>query len=594
MENQDVNSESCPSDAQLRALQRGDRTESLVPAIADHVNQCPRCQRRAEQLHAASEPVGAAIPTASAVWESLPDDATLLPPVTGAPLARAATRAAPAPVSYTFLAPPKQPGEIGRLANYRVLRLLGKGGMGYVFHAEDLSLARPVALKVMKPELGGDADSWQRFAREARLMAALKHEHLATIYQAGQEGSVIYLAMELLQGESLLDRLKRGSRLEPAAVVRLAREMASALVVIHRHGLIHRDLKPANIWLETPGDRVKILDFGLARRLEEDAHITQTGVVVGTPAFMSPEQARGAAVDGRSDLFSLGAVLYCLCTGAEPFRGPHVTAVLTALAVDTPRPVHEVNGAIPRPLSDLVLQMLAKRPEQRPPSAAAVLERLQQIDVGPTMTMTSPSAPIKLSERQLVLGLVLVIGIVAAIVGVGVVRGLSKRPALAGAVGTSPAESIATSRPEAKRLFVKTLTPIASMNWPLPPAPDGGMIPDCFRVISVKGIVSPHGIGMHPSFDGPASVSYSLGKQYQTFEAKVSLNDSSPGTDSPMIFNLYGDGRLLWKSTPVETADDTQTCKVSVKDVDTLKLEVTGRKKLHGAHGVWLEPAVSK
>ena len=286
--------------------------------------------------------------------------------------------------THPFLLPGVEPGEIGRLENYRVLRLLGSGGMGMVFHAEDIVLRRAVALKVMRPELQANDEGWQRMLREARAMAAIKHEHLITVYQAGKERDVFFVAMELLEGESLDQRIKRVPESEVPDILRLGREMASGLAAIHQRGLIHRDIKPSNIWLEAPGARVKILDFGLARQVENSSgtNLTEEGTIVGTPAFMSPEQARGETVDARTDLFSLGCVLYDLCTGTTPFRGKTLMAQLTALAVDTPRPVHEVNPRIPESLSRLIAELLSKNPAARPVSAVAVGEELSRIESG--------------------------------------------------------------------------------------------------------------------------------------------------------------------------------------------------------------------
>ncbi len=186
--------------------------------------------------------------------------------------------------------------------------------------------------------------------------------------------------MELLHGRSLEDWTRQAPKIGGPAVVRLGRQIADGLAVIHGSGLIHRDLKPANIWLEAPKARVKILDFGLARFTEDDSHLTQTGMIVGTPSYMSPEQARGEMLDARSDLFSLGCVLYELCCGARPFQAPTTMAVLTALAVSNPKPVREVRPTVPEELSDLVMQLLAKDPAERPASAEAVVARLQKIE----------------------------------------------------------------------------------------------------------------------------------------------------------------------------------------------------------------------
>jgi serine/threonine protein kinase len=283
------------------------------------------------------------------------------------------------PDDYPFLSPPCQPDEIGRLGDYRVLRLLGKGGMGFVFHAEDATLRRPVALKVMKPDMEGQARGCERFLREARAMASIKHDSLVTVFQVGHERNVVYLAMELLDGDSLEDWIEKSRRPKLSTVVRIAREIAEGLAAIHSAGLVHRDLKPANLWME-PNGRVKILDFGLARFVNDNDGLTQSGAILGTPSFMSPEQARGRPVDFRSDLFSLGCVLYNLCTGKSPFHSNNVTAALTALAVDTPTPLRERNAAIPEELSELVEQLLVKDPSRRPASAAEIAERLLQIE----------------------------------------------------------------------------------------------------------------------------------------------------------------------------------------------------------------------
>jgi urea transport system substrate-binding protein len=297
-----------------------------------------------------------------------------------------------------LLAPPMSPGELGWLAHYRVLQVLGRGGMGAVFLAEDTHLQRPVALKVILPNLASSGTARERFLREARAAAALKTDHVVTVYQVGQDRDVAFLAMELLRGETLEDRLRRGERFSPAEVLRIGREMADGLATAHEHGLIHRDVKPANVWLEEPAGRVKILDFGLARTTGARSNLTQTGKVVGTPEFMSPEQARGEELDGRSDLFCLGAVLYALCAGQGPFRGSTVLAVLTSLAVDSPRPLRELNPEVPPALAELVARLLEKDPDRRPPSAGEVRALLQAIEdsapAGPDATQpVPPSAP---------------------------------------------------------------------------------------------------------------------------------------------------------------------------------------------------------
>jgi WD40 repeat protein/serine/threonine protein kinase len=286
------------------------------------------------------------------------------------------------PELYDFLAPPEQPDELGRIDSYRALRVLGRGGMGVVFEAEDLRLRRPVALKVMLPNLAVSAANRQRFLREGQSAAGVLHDHVVTIFQVGEDRGVPFLAMQLLQGETLEDRLGRQKRLPVPEVVRIGREIAEGLAAAHARGLIHRDIKPANVWLEAGRDRVKLLDFGLARAVGGDSRLTQLGVVLGTPSYMSPEQANCKAVDARSDLFSLGCVLYRLCTGTLPFRGEDMLATFTALAVHKPPPVRQLSPDVPAALSDLIAKLLAKKPAERPPSARVVAEVLADIEAG--------------------------------------------------------------------------------------------------------------------------------------------------------------------------------------------------------------------
>jgi regulation of enolase protein 1 (concanavalin A-like superfamily) len=279
-----------------------------------------------------------------------------------------------------FLSSPQAAGELGWLAHYRVLRLLGEGGMGLVFLAEDSLLSRPVALKVIRPEIADTPGIAERFTREARATAAIKHDHIVTIYQVGQERGVPFLAMEYLKGMSLAHWLDRGHKPSLEVVLRIGREIAAGLSAAHRHSLVHRDIKPANIWLEAPSGRVKILDFGMARSQREDVEITRTGAVMGTPAYMAPEQAHGEPAGASSDLFSLGCVLYRLCTLRLPFEGDSVIAVLTSIWTETPRAPRDLNDTIPASLSDLIMRLLHKMPEARPVSAEVVVNELRSIE----------------------------------------------------------------------------------------------------------------------------------------------------------------------------------------------------------------------
>ncbi len=295
--------------------------------------------------------------------------------------------------------PRKSPDEIGTLGPYRVVRELGRGGMGAVYLGFDERLKRKVALKVMLPKYAAVASSKNRFLREARAAAGITHDHIVTIYEADEYDGTPLMAMQLLQGYPLDVYLKKHPRLSLGELLRIGREMALGLAAAHSVGLIHRDIKPGNIWLEAPNGRVKILDFGLAKPTEDqkvEGELTATGVIVGTPAYMPPEQARGAKADFRADLFSLGVVLYRLATGTMPFHGDTMMAMLAAVIADDPPPVRELNPDIPEPLAKLIHELLEKKPQNRPKSADEVAERLQQIQLGTAAAISLPMQVIPL------------------------------------------------------------------------------------------------------------------------------------------------------------------------------------------------------
>jgi serine/threonine protein kinase len=279
--------------------------------------------------------------------------------------------------AYPCLAPARRPDELGRLGHFRILRLLGRGGMSLVFHAEDMVLKRPVALKVLRPALA-DLPARRRFMREARLMALVEHDHVVPVYHAGAERGTPFLVMPLLRGETLEERVRREEYLPPDEVARIGRETALGLAAIHARGLVHRDIKPTNLWLTGRIGRVKLLDFGLAYAGEDEPATAGSVRVSGTPAYMAPEQARGERVDARSDLFGLGCVLYFACTGRPAFPpAGEPTATLRVVAEGQPERPDWVRPEVPALLADLVMQLLAKDPADRPPSARAVLERLR-------------------------------------------------------------------------------------------------------------------------------------------------------------------------------------------------------------------------
>jgi serine/threonine protein kinase len=280
-------------------------------------------------------------------------------------------------VSLDFLEPTQKPNSLGRLGHYEVLEVIGSGGMGIVLRALDETLHRVVAIKVMAPELAANATARKRFMREAQAAAAVSHDQVVTIHAVEEAKGLPYIVMQFVAGVSLQERLERTGPLGLKEIVRIGTQTAEGLAAAHKQGLVHRDVKPANILLENSVERVKLSDFGLARAAA-DASLTQSGVVAGTPMFMAPEQARGEPVDHRADLFSLGSVLYALCTGRPPFRAGTAVAVLKRVCEDTPRAICETNPEIPGWLCDIIAKLHAKDPNDRFQSANEVADLLGQ------------------------------------------------------------------------------------------------------------------------------------------------------------------------------------------------------------------------
>ena len=279
-----------------------------------------------------------------------------------------------------LLAPAQVEGEIGRLGHFRILKKLGAGGMGMVLLAEDINLLRLVALKIMLPRHVRNPDAKERFIREARAAAKIQHDHVITIFFVGEDRGIPFIAMEFLSGSSLDGYLKEKKALRLEHALRIVREVATGLAAAHAKGLIHRDIKPANIWLEAPRGRVKLLDFGLARDAADDVKLTRSGSLLGTPSYMSPEQAAAEATDHRSDLFSVGVVLYELVVGQLPFGGTSLVAVLQQICFQPHPPVAALNPQTPAGLVKLIDRLLEKKPQDRPQSAMDVVKALRELE----------------------------------------------------------------------------------------------------------------------------------------------------------------------------------------------------------------------
>jgi serine/threonine protein kinase len=389
-----------PGDKLLLALSLGHLGEAELAHISSHLGHCPECCRRIDELNSGDRLVARLQESAAS------RDAVLGTPDEHRSAGRVLRRWQTARLNATpyhneelsgglpgdvtrFLAPAEQPDEIGRLGSYRIQAVVGKGGMGVVFRAHDPALNRLVALKALLPSMAAVPTAGMRFLREAKAAAALKHPHVVTVFQVGEDRGIPFLAMEYLEGEPLDDHIRREGQLPLADALRIGRETALGLAAAHTRGLVHRDIKPANLWLERPAGHVKILDFGLAHALANEAELTQLGMIVGTPAYMAPEQADGMPVDTRCDLFSLGCVLYQMVTGTLPYQGATTMAILHALAVHEPPPVCALRPEAPAELSSLVTRLLARNPEDRPASAQEVAETLTAVERLPP----APAAP---------------------------------------------------------------------------------------------------------------------------------------------------------------------------------------------------------
>lgn len=312
---------------------------------------------------------------------------------------------------------------IGKTLNqYRIVRALGKGGMGEVYLAEDTRLGRSVALKILPASVASDPSRLARFEREARAVAALNHPNIVTIHAVEEAEGIRFLAMEHVEGRTLDTLIPKGG-LPAAAILDLAVPLADALSTAHEKGITHRDLKPANIMVNDQG-RVKMLDFGLAKHMEIEegtsltqvptAEVTREGVVMGTIPYMSPEQAEGKPVDHRSDIFSLGIILHELASGVRPFKGDTSVSLLSSILKDTPTPLRELRPDLPPDLARIVGRCLEKIPLERFQTARDLCTELRALK----RQAESGSAPALPSKRRRGASLLLLAGGLTLLVAV--------------------------------------------------------------------------------------------------------------------------------------------------------------------------------
>ncbi len=251
-----------------------------------------------------------------------------------------------------------------KYGRYQIVKELGRGAMGVVYHAHDPRIEREIALKVLRPDHVESEDFVLRFVKEAKAIGRLSHPNIVTVFDVGRDHETIYIAMELLEGTPLNDIITE-NKLSFEEIINLGAQIAGALDYAHQRGIVHRDIKPTNI-IVTQDNHVKLTDFGIARLEDSSAtKQTQAGEILGTPSYMSSEQVMGKTIDGRSDLYSLGVLLYELCSGDMPFKGKNLSAVFIAITQETPAKPIKINSAIPGALSNLIMKSLSKTPDDR-------------------------------------------------------------------------------------------------------------------------------------------------------------------------------------------------------------------------------------
>jgi len=290
--------------------------------------------------------------------------------------------------------------EASKLGRYAIQSELGRGAMGVVYKATDTALERTVAVKTVNMALERDgAEKYEaRFYQEARAAGSLNHPNIVTVYDVGKEGNVAYMAMEFIEGDELRSLLAAGRALPVSQAVSIAAQVAEGLAYAHEHGVVHRDIKPANIMVLADGP-VKITDFGIARMRASTDELTQSGMMLGSPKYMSPEQVIGKRADHRSDIFSLGVILYETLTGAAPFSGENVTALMYQIVNFAPPAPSAVNPAVPELLNFIVAKMLAKPLEERYPTAQELANDLRNCErqIAAPTAVTQPLRPLGLA-----------------------------------------------------------------------------------------------------------------------------------------------------------------------------------------------------
>lgn len=359
--------QSCLSDEKLDALLKGELSSADEDTAQAHLEECDDCCNRMRQN------VGD-----GAWWNEAQGMLADLQPASNSSVRAEVDQAPTAAVIAhlkQWIGPTDDPTKLGRIGAYEVVGIVGVGGAGIVLKAFDGRLNRFVAIKTLLPGLAHSAVARRRFERESQAVAAITHQNVVPIYAVDSYNGLPYLAMHYVAGQSLQRRLDERGPLQPTEIVRIAAQIARALSAAHAQGVIHRDIKPANILLEANIDRVLVTDFGLARVVDEAS--THSGAVTGTPQYMSPEQCHGHKADQRTDLFSLGSLIYAMCVGRAPFRSETLMGMLRKICESAPRDVRELNPDIPEWLAAFIQKLHQKHPEDRFESAKLVADLLE-------------------------------------------------------------------------------------------------------------------------------------------------------------------------------------------------------------------------
>ena len=375
----------CPDSALLNAIVLGHITPDESQGIAEHLQSCEQCRRALDHLTEDDVPDDEVLDLVDTATEvSLGHDSPEpVPEIVQQKLDELNDDHDETPdgsIPDAFLRqiaePSETEGSLGRLAGFELQERIGRGGMGVVYRALDPSLGRQVAIKLLKPQLARDDVFAERFRREAQAMAGINHANVITVHAIAERAGIPFIVMEFVDGESLQNRLRQEGQLPLTDVIRIGAQIADGLEAAHSAGIIHRDIKPSNILLTGAADEVRITDFGLAQT-DGSSRLTRTGLLLGTPRFMAPEQARGDPLDHRADLFSLGSVLYTMCVARSPFGGLTQGEIMRDVSRARVIPIEEVDPTLPAWLTSLVRKLHAPDPDDRFASAGEVAEILK-------------------------------------------------------------------------------------------------------------------------------------------------------------------------------------------------------------------------